>query len=279
MTLSALLVYVRSLLVLIATSGLPLFAQPPASNTPVWDASGFTFTPPDGFDPLPQVVSQNPSIMYAYGRMGSARAVTIVAIERLKGPIGRESMESFVPKDRLGMISKAAWQGFTIDVFEVVEQVNGSEFVTYNAQVPLKPFAVQVKVFGPGADRAALRTLLDTMLRGLNGQTNWYRSLLPASISGSPNYATYLLIALIVFIVIGLTGLYLIGRRAPRGTVFVIAMLLIMLGLAIPSSPVRELLLLRGGLRMTGVIGLLLGVIELVRRRRRGPAAAAAKQA
>jgi hypothetical protein len=53
------------------------------------------------------------------------------------------------------------------------EEVNGVPTVTLNAQVPLKPEAIQVGVVGPAAQEEELRGTLRSVLASLDGETNW----------------------------------------------------------------------------------------------------------
>ena len=45
--------------------------------------------------------------------------------------------------------------------------------LTFNAQVPLKPHAIQVMVSGPASDETSLRQQMQTIVSSVDGPTNW----------------------------------------------------------------------------------------------------------
>lgn len=234
--------------------------------TVVRDASGFSFSVPAGFTVMPEVPAKDPMVLYAYKRTNDAgQLVELLAIEKLKGVIGRESLDASIPAGFKGRLLKAKWEGFDIDVFELPETLSDAKFVTYNAQVPLKPFAIQVKVFGADTRKTELRALLDVTLAGVEGPSNWIRSIMPASISNDPKYGTYLMVLLVVLIVMGLVLLFVLGRKTPRETVLAIAAILFMISFAVPRVPIRELLMISGGLRMFSILAFGLGIVYYIR--------------
>ncbi|MGD0897263.1 MAG: hypothetical protein ABR915_05460 [Thermoguttaceae bacterium] len=70
-----------------------------------------------------------------------------------------------------------------------------------------------------------------------------------------------------VAVVAALVGFYVLSRKGPRGAVLAAAGVLYFLGLQIQPGTSRELYLAVGVLRMTGFIGGILGIIDLMRKR------------
>lgn len=77
----------------------------------------------------------------------------------------------------------------------------------------------------------------------------------------------YIAITIAAFIG-ALVGFYFLARKGPRGAVLIVAVALYCGGMSIPDSNVREVHLLEGILRLTGFVGGILGIIDLLRKRR-----------
>jgi hypothetical protein len=71
----------------------------------------------------------------------------------------------------------------------------------------------------------------------------------------------------VIAIVAAIVGFYFLSRSGPRGSVLVVAGGLFFAGMCVPPNNSRELHLLEGVCRLTGFIGGILGVIDLVRKR------------
>jgi len=70
-------------------------------------------------------------------------------------------------------LEKARWKSFDIDVFNIIEMDGAVTNVTFNAQVPLKPHAIQLTVVGPVGDEALLRQEMQTIVASIDGASNW----------------------------------------------------------------------------------------------------------
>ncbi len=238
---------------------------------------GFSITIPDDFQPDPEVAATNADFIHAFTRADpDGGLATIIILERMRGRIGREKLDpAKLPPGFKGSVFTARWNDFEIEAIELPELLNGVPTINYNAQVPLKPEAIQVRVVGPQSRQAELRALLDQLLASLQGDSNWLRSSAPPALAASRHYTTMLVTALVVGIVLGLVVLWLIGRRSPRGTVLLLAVLIYTSSWAIDVGRSRELRMVRGGMRMLGFFGLVVGVVDLFRRRPTTVAAAA----
>lgn len=82
------------------------------------------------------------------------------------------------------------------------------------------------------------------------------------------SYGTILLASAIVFIVGGLVAMYLISKVTPRGTVLFVAIGVFALSWMFQGATTRELLVLSGATRLLGFVGIALGIVDLVRKRK-----------
>jgi len=93
------------------------------------------------------------------------------------------------------------WRNFDLPGCKITEEKG----TTLNVQIPLKPHALQLMVFGPNKEEARLRTELQTILKSADGPTNWMTvEELKASIRWAlirAAMAAVAIIGLIVFLV------------------------------------------------------------------------------
>ena len=230
---------------------------------------GFSITIPDGFQPDPGLVALNPSFAHAFRRIDPAGGVdTVIIIERLRATIGREPLDgSHMPPDFKGRLFRVPWQGFEIDALEVPQNVDGLEAVNFNAQVPLKRRAIQIRVIGSRDQKEQLRALLGELLASTRGESNWLGSVAPPTLAASPRYGWLLVGLTILGLGLGLAALWLLRRRSARGVVLVVAVCIYALSWALPPGQMREMRSAIGGLRLLGILGMVLGLLDAVRRR------------
>ena len=243
-----------------------------AGETIVDDQRGFTLTLPDGFVSYPDLLGAKPEIVHCFilGDLNDDEADVVLIIELMGGLIGRERLsQGDLPPGFQGRLFTTRWNAFEVDALEIPEQLGELQLITYNVQIPLKPSAIQVKLMGPADREAELKALLAEVLAGLKGESNWSDPAEPTSgLSSSPNYRFVLLGFAIVFIVGGLVALWVVSRRTPKGTVLVIAVMIYTLSFGFETARIREAILLAGACKMLGVAGGILGVIDLVRKRK-----------
>jgi hypothetical protein len=161
----------------IGVLGAVLLAVSPARSgeTVSHQELGFRLTAPDGFVQAPERVQGK--VVYAFQRAptGDPKATVVIAVTRLGGTIGRERLD---PKEvaarnpRVTLVTEK-WKEFEIDVSRVPEEAGGVQLVTFNAQVPLKPEAIQVAVIGEADREAETRGVLRSVLANLDGPSNW----------------------------------------------------------------------------------------------------------
>lgn len=258
---------------LFAVGAICLFAlsQVSAGEVIIDQAHGFNLTLPDGFSENEALAAAQPNIIHAFasGDPNDETFDIFLVIEKMRGTIGREPLKRHhLPPGFQGKLFTAAWQGFELEGFEVPEQLADIAIVTYNVQVPLERAAIQVKLFGPRDRETEMKRLLTQILAGLKGKSNWMRSALPVSPVSEKNYPTVLLTLVAVYVLGGLFALFLISRRSREGVVLGIAALIYFASWTIDGSGVREVMVLAGATRMLGVAGIILGIIDSVRKRR-----------
>lgn len=153
-----------------------------AGETIVDNTLGFTLTLPDDFEPNDDLAAVAPNAIHAFvlGDPSDDQVDVMLFIENLRGVIGRERLAEKLPPGFQGRLFVTHWRGFEVEAFEIPEQVDGVEFVTYNVQIPLKRSAIQVRLFGPTARQPELRRLLSETLTGLEGESNWLPSAAPS---------------------------------------------------------------------------------------------------
>ena len=87
-------------------------------------------------------------------------------------------------------------------------------------------------------------------------------------LASSEHYGTVLLAIAVIFILVGFVVLYVISRYAPKGTVLAISAAIYCVAFALAGIRAREFLMLSGALKMLGIAGGILGVVDIVRKRR-----------
>ena len=242
-----------------------------AGETVIDRAQGFTLVLPDGFVRHPDLKDTS-EIKHAFvlGDLNDDEFDIFLLIKAMKGAIGREQLPlTELPPGFKGRLFRMKWQGFEVDAFEVPEHLIDTATITYNVQIPLKRAAIQLSLFGPAERKEELERLLPRIVEGLEGESNWTGTVSGASwITASKNYRLILIGFAIVFVLGGLIVFCFISRKTPHGTVLAIAGGIYMASWAIDDVKVREVVLLAGAMRMLGFAGGILGVVDLIRRRR-----------
>jgi hypothetical protein len=110
------------------------------------------------------------------GKWNSSRTgiIKLVSLQDLGGTIGREDLSKRKGKPANATLEKTRWQTFDIDVFRIEESAGKITNVTFNAQVPLKPHAIQVTVMGASAEEASLRREIQAIVTSVQGASSWH---------------------------------------------------------------------------------------------------------
>jgi hypothetical protein len=244
-----------------------------AGETVVDNANGFTLKLPDGFKSNRILAAMAPGMIHAFvlGDPADEETRILLFIEKMGGVLGRERLKpESMPPGFQGRLFTTKWQGFVVDAFEVPERSGELRTITYNVQIPLKRAAIQIKLGGPASREAELQRLLDQILEGLQGESNWLPSLAEgSSLAASENYKYVLIGGAVLVFLIGLVGLYLISRIAPKGIVLMLAILIFVASLAFEGNRTRELITLRFALAFLGIAGGILGLLDLFSKRKK----------
>lgn len=168
---------------------------------------GFKAKLPDGLDDLSNFPNFKGKLI-CLGLVNEAGTglTKAIMLDDLGAPIRRDDMTKH-PVPGNASVEKTKWRSFQIDVFKVLEQVQGSPYITFNAQVPLKPHAIQVSVAGPASEEKSLRQDLQSILASIEGPSNWLTTDERVS-RGAEGFGR--LIILIAFAVVA--GSLIIGR-------------------------------------------------------------------
>lgn len=133
---------------------------------------GYRLSVPDGFVQDPEMVQGKVVCAFQRSPTANQKMGTFILVTRLGGVLGREKLdrkEVAALNPHITIITEK-WKEFDIEVFRVPEAF---DLLTFTAQVPLKPEAVQISVTGEAARENELRSELRYVLGSLEGSTNW----------------------------------------------------------------------------------------------------------
>jgi hypothetical protein len=126
--------------------------------------------------------------------------IRFVMLTDLKATIEQNDVSRRQPRPGTA-IELVHWEKFDLPAIKITEDKG----TTFNVQIPFKPHALQLTVFGPNQDEAKLRAELQTILKSADGPTNWMTvEELKASIRWAlirAGLALAVIIGLIVFLV------------------------------------------------------------------------------
>jgi hypothetical protein len=231
----------------------------------------FQFDVPAGFSALENPADLSPDIRHALRAdvpLSEQEIPLLLAIARLREVLSNQPLDvTTLPPGSAARHFRVEWQGLLIDALEVPEATEGLEIITFNAQVPLKREAIQLQVVGPAHRREELLSLMQQVLRGLKGESNWLKPGAPDAIAVSSDYGTILLVVAATSVIGGLIGLYILSLYTQKGVVLAIAIMLYFASHQIDAGRQRELYLLVGIMRMLGFAGGILGLLDLFRSR------------
>jgi hypothetical protein len=228
---------------------------------------GFSLTLPDGFH-IARTTAAVPRVPYvfSYGEQRDGEIGILLFVEEMGGVLPKGNLaHQPLPADFKGSLFNVPWQGLMVEALEVREQMNGVDYVTFQVQVPIKVGGIQLKLFGPLKRTPELKVILPQILEGLHGESNWSSSATKPEASGPR--ADLLLIAAIL-LVGGIVALWLVSKWTPRGTVLAISIGIHAITWIAPQPASREMLVLNGALRLLATAGVILGIVELVRKRK-----------
>lgn len=204
-------------------TALPLIAGETVSSQQL----GFRLTVPDGFVQDPGRVKGD--VVFAFQRPPAAgqKMNTLILVTRLGGVLGRGKInpkEVTAKKPQITIMTET-WKEFDIEVFRVPEQAGDLQLVTFNAQAPLKPEAVQIAVIGEAAREVELRGILRSVLASLEGSTNWLNTDQRVSKFTEGITRLAIMIGVLLILAVGVLAVIIVvvwnavrKRRFPRGS-------------------------------------------------------------
>lgn len=136
---------------------------------------GFRLSVPDGFVQDAEKVRGMVVCAFLQPPAAGEKVGTFIVASRLGGVLGRKKIDpkEIAARNPQITIATEKWKEFDIEVFRVPEKTGDCQLLTFNAQVPLKPEAIQIAVIGDAAREEELRSVLRSVLWSLDGQTNW----------------------------------------------------------------------------------------------------------
>lgn len=199
-----------------------------AGETVTHPKLGFRLTVPDGFNSDPERVQG--AVIYAFQHPPSIdqKIGTFILVSGLGGVLNRKKIDpkTFATKNPQIRIVTEQWKDFDIEVFRVPEQKGELSLLTFNAQAPLKPEAIQVTVIGDATYESELQSVLRSVLRSLDGPTNWLNT--QERSNRLTEGLTRLAITVIILLIVGIGVILVIAfivwqilrkRKVDRGNV------------------------------------------------------------
>lgn len=143
------------------------------------EALRFSMDIPDGFvEWNAGGLAQNIAHCYSRALPGTASRL-VVSVQRLNGvipfnePLRREDVVNHaLPGTKLDL-TKKNWRGLSVDTFIAKTVQSEVGMISYGAQIPLVPRAIQINVAGPASQESEIAKLVDEILMSLEGTSNW----------------------------------------------------------------------------------------------------------
>jgi len=133
----------------------------------------YSLSMPKAFIEYTDIV-QKPNIIKTYikGDPNDNPPDIMCLVEDLGGTISKEDIIDIKGRNDISLIKKK-WNGYIIDVFRIEEKLQNIDTLTFNAQIPLYPRAIQITLVGLKSKEKELLKDLDSIILGIDGQSNW----------------------------------------------------------------------------------------------------------
>jgi hypothetical protein len=157
----------------------------PGSRVILNEPLGFRIEIPGEFVDNPQ--PKSPRMLYSFLYVDMKGTATCINIERLGGWIRQETvgsefyagLRSQLPPDAQIERAPVSWKTHQLDAFGTQFSMGGRTLCAWVVQVPLSREAIQVGVGGPVESGEECHQLLNQLLAGLEGRSNWDPSSAP----------------------------------------------------------------------------------------------------
>ena len=154
---------------------------------------------PDGYENVTRSLGGKALVALRKADLATHTVTRLVMVTDLKATIEQDAVTR--PSGPSMKIESIHWKNFDLPVCKITEDKG----TTFNLQIPFKPHALQITVFGPNKDEAQLREELQAIVKSADGPTNWMTvAELKASIQWAlirAGLAAVVIIGLIVFLV------------------------------------------------------------------------------
>lgn len=238
---------------------------------------GFTIVIPEGFRLEPSIQAAIPDCRLAAIRDEPDGGRTFFVVDSLRGMLRQEVPDPANMPGFKGRLLGFQWKGLSLTGAEVIESSAAGDFVNYNIQIPTKPEALLLRVFGPKAIAPELLLIARTALASVEADTNWNNNF-PAGGGPSTARTTTMLVVLLGGIAVILVLASILSRRLPRGALLILFIGVWLVGQSI-RTPTSNGRLISGAVTMLGAAGVLLGLVDAFRSRKPRPAAQLAARA
>ena len=177
---------------------------------------GFSFSLPKGYV-LNEVNADQRGVLYTFGEgaVDSKDGRIVIQVMTLGGVMGRDEPSEIL--ESMGTVTEdVSWRSFDLKLARADIEANGWAIVTMFIQVPLEPEAIQVSVGAPLQREAQAKEALVSVLKSIDGTTNWVASgqRLRAFLTGYG--VTLLLRGIPLILILALLCRGLRGRGGPR---------------------------------------------------------------
>ena len=163
---------------------------------------------PDGYEDVTKAMAGK--AMVALRKEDPAtHAVKLIVLQDLGTTVGQHDLPQRRPGPNETM-ETAHWKKYSLLVCKISDPAG----TTFNTQIPFKPHAIQLTIFGPGADEVSLRAQLQSIVDSADGPTNWMTA---DEINSSMRWAL-IRVGIGVAVVVGL-GVFLMRRKNPGPSV------------------------------------------------------------
>jgi hypothetical protein len=229
----------------------------------------FSLRLPPGFAERSELLALHPDNVHAfdYQIWDVDTITTVLIIQKMGGVLPRLDIQNELTRPTNTKRFSMKWQTFEVVGSEVPVVMGGVECIQYNVQIPLKREAILIQMFGPRSREEAIRALLREVLDGLEGQSNWIPSALSAPLVSSHDFRTIRAICLIGIVAIAIVAQYYFSRKLPKGTILALSLGLYLLSWPIGMVQLLELRFVTAILRISGLAGIIIGIIDVFRRR------------
>lgn len=245
------------------------FVSIAAAAQPIQNAElGFTFTVPPGYTSAIDRYAADPNTLYVFAKKNISGPSTLIVFERMGQRIGNMRITPAAAGAN-ATLTALNWNGVEIDGREVPDEVNGVELSNLHAYVPLSSEGLHVTVAGAKTNEAELRRVEVAVLASITGETDRFDSLMPAAIARSVWYYPFGILAIqLAILIVGTVIWWKLRHRLRRGMSIIVPVLCLTFGTT-PPARTREFNLVKDSIVLLGVTGVIVGVIGIVRPKRK----------